>query len=302
MKLSVVVNTKNAGNTLDKCLVSVAFADELIVVDMHSVDETKNIAKQHNAIFLLHDDLGYVEPARNYAISQASHELILVVDADEVVSLGLKNKITEILSKKTSADVYLIPRKNMVFGQWLQHTGWWPDYQARLFKKGKVSWSETIHQPPLMQGKVIKLSPITDHALIHHHYPTVHSYLERLNRYTNVQADHSLKGFSDQVSTDEIISSFFNEFFRRFFVLSGYKDGIAGIGLSFLQSTYELAVQLKKWERQENIYSSKKTEELAIKSLELSRANLNYWLADWRVKHSSGLSRIYWQLRRKLKI
>ncbi|KUK79931.1 MAG: glycosyl transferase family protein [Microgenomates bacterium 39_7] len=302
MKLSVVVNTKNAGNTLADCLTSVTFADELIVVDMHSIDRTKLIAQEYKAKFFLHDDLGYVEPARNYAISQATHEMILVVDADEVVSDGLKKKIQDILSKKTSADVYLIPRKNMVFGQWLQHTGWWPDYQARLFKKGKVSWSEAIHQPPLMLGKVVKLSPEADHAFIHHHYPTVHSYLERMNRYTNVQAEHSLKGFADKVSVDDVISSFYNEFFRRFFVLSGYKDGIAGIGLSFLQSTYELTVQLKKWERQTESNSSTDLDELAINSLELSRSSLNYWLADWRVKHSKGLLLLYWKLRRKFKI
>ncbi len=301
MKLSVVVNTKNAAETLDQCLESVSFADELVVVDMHSADNTEEIAKKHKANFFLHDDLGYVEPARNFAIAKASNEMILVLDADEVLSQGLKDKVEKLIKEKNPADVYLIPRKNMVFGTWLQHTGWWPDYQARLFKKGKVSWSEAIHQPPVMQGKVYKLSASLDHAIIHHHYPTVHSFIDRLNRYTTVQAENSLKGFTQEVGTEELISAFFNEFFRRFFVLSGYKDDMAGVGLSFLQSTYELVVELKKWEQQQH-KSGPQVQKLAIKSLQKARSDLNYWLADWQVKHSSGLTRLYWQIRRKLKL
>jgi len=302
MPLSVVINTKNVANTLDTCLDSVSFADEIVVVDMHSVDKTKEIALKHKAKFFTHDDVGYVEPARNFAISKASHSLILVLDADEIISPGLTSAIKKILKQTNPADVYLIPRKNMIFGEWMKHTGWWPDYQPRLFLRGKVEWSDTIHQPPTMKGKVVKLPAKEELSLIHHHYSSVHSYLERLNRYTSIQADNSFRGFDQPIQAQHLIQTFFNEFFRRFFVFSGYRDDAAGVGLSLMQSCYELAVELKKWEKQSKDTKIKSTEIQIVTSLEKSRSDLSYWLADWRVKNSSGFSKIVWQIRRKIRV
>lgn len=301
MKLSVVINTKNAAETLDACLDSVGFADEIVVVDMHSFDKTKEIALKHKARFYFHDDVGYVEPARNYAIKQATHPLILVLDADERVSAGLQKQIVKILKLDDPADVYLFPRKNIMFGQWIKHTGWWPDYQPRLFQKDKVQWSETIHQPPMMKGRVVKLPVKEDYAILHQHYPNLHVYLERLNRYTSIQAENSLRGFSQPVEATTVISTFFNEFFRRFFVFSGYKDSTAGVGLSFLQACYELSVQLKVWEQDKNSCQSI-DEKDTIRALEKSRSDLSYWLADWKVKNTMGIYKIFWKIRRRLKI
>jgi len=301
MQLSVVINTKNAASTLDSCLASVKFADEIVVVDMHSVDKTKEIALKHEAKFFLHEDVGYVEPARNFAITQASHQMILVLDSDEAISDQLQQQIKKILKLSNPADVYLIPRKNLIFGQWVQHTGWWPDYQPRLFLKDKVLWSETIHQPPTMKGRVVKLPAKEELALIHHHYPSVFSYLERLNRYTSIQAENSFTGFDQPLQADHLIQTFFNEFFRRFFVFSGYKDDALGIGLSLLQASYELSVALKKWEKQSGSKKIKQNEEKLIQALEKSRSDLSYWLADWRVKNSTGLLSFIWKIRRKLR-
>ncbi len=301
MKLSVVINTKNAAETLDGCLDSVGFADEIVVVDMHSFDKTKEIAQKHKAKFYFHDDVGYVEPARNYAIRQATHPLILVLDADERVSDGLQKQIVKITKLNDPADVYLFPRKNIMFGQWIKHTGWWPDYQPRLFQKDKVLWSETIHQPPTMKGRVVKVPIKEEYAILHQHYPNFHVYLERLNRYTSVQAENTLRGFSQPVEATALISTFFNEFFRRFFVFSGYKDNTAGVGLSFLQACYELSVQLKVWEQNENHHNNTQEHEI-VGALEKSRSDLSYWLADWKVKNSTGFANFYWKLRRRFRI
>lgn len=301
MKLSVVINTKNAAETLDSCLESVSFADEIVVVDMHSFDKTKQIAQKHSVKFFYHDDVGYVEPARNFAIKQASHPFIFVLDADETISQDLKKQILKITKLDNPADVYLFPRKNIMFGQWMKHTGWWPDYQPRLFKKNMVLWSKTIHQPPIMKGRVVKLPVKEEFAIFHHHYPSLHVYLERLNRYTSVQAENSMRGFSQPVTEPILITTFFNEFFRRFFVFCGYKDAVAGIGLSFLQASYELSVQLKVWESKIN-QDAKHNETEIIEALEKSRSDLSYWLADWRVKNSSGYSKLIWKIRRKFKI
>lgn len=301
MKLSVVINTKNSASTLKKTLESVKFADEIIVVDMNSVDNTTKIAKKFTSKVFQHKDVGYVEPARNFAISKAKHDWILIVDSDEVVSAGLKNYIKRIIKSKQPADIYLIPRQNIIFAHQMEHTGWWPDYQPRLFKKGQINWPDKIHQLPTLNGKVQKLPSENSLALVHHNYDNVASYLERLNRYTLIQAQNEATGFVETVNASKIIRSFFEEFFRRFFVLSGYKDQVVGTSLSFLQAMYELVVKLRIWEQQENSQIKQPSSEI-VASLETSRNHLNYWLADWHAKHSSGLRNIYWKLRRKLQI
>jgi glycosyltransferase involved in cell wall biosynthesis len=301
MKLSVVINTKNSASTLKKTLESVKFADEIVVVDMNSVDDTVKLAKKFTSKVFHHKDAGYVEPARNFAINKASHDWILIVDSDEVVSTGLKNYIERILKSKQPADIYLIPRQNIIFGETIKYTGWWPDYQPRLFKKGQINWPEKIHQHPTLKGKVQKLPAEKSLAIVHHNYDDVSSYLERLNRYTLIQAQNETEGFTENVNASKIMTSFFEEFFRRFFVLSGYKDQVVGTSLAFLQAMYELVVKLRMWELQENSPIKQPTSEI-ITTLETNRNHLNYWLADWHTKNSIGLKKIYWQVRRKLQI
>ncbi len=316
MPLSVVINTKNAAETLEETLKSVSFADEIVVVDMHSIDGTRKIAKKYTSKVLSFDDIGYVEPARNFAISQAKHDYVLLVDADETINIKLKNKIQTLIDKKDPADVYLIPRKNYIFGQWVKYAGWWPDYQVRLFKKGMVRWSEKIHQQPTIHGQVVRLPPNQELAIEHQNYPSVDSYLQRLNRYTTHQADNLNQGFVQEVSPSSLLKSYFSEFFKRFFVFTGYKDQVVGTGLSLLQAIYEVSVQLKIWElQQKEVRKTRKTNQLkvgsskagqrnidAIRTLEEIRGSMSYWLADWHVKHSSGVSKIIWQIRRKLRL
>jgi glycosyltransferase involved in cell wall biosynthesis len=301
MKLSAVINTKNAADTIEKTLKSVQFADEIVVVDMHSLDQTRKIARKYTSKIFLYDDVGYVEPARNFAIAHAKHDYVLLIDADEIIGKSLQHKIMALLARESPADVYLIPRKNFIFGQWIQHTGWWPDYQARLFKKEMVHWSEHIHQEPTVHGRVVKLQPHEKLAIEHQNYPTVSSYLERLNRYSSHQAKNLTQGFSQQLTPSTLLQSYFGEFFKRLFVFTGYKDQTIGVGLSLLQATYELAVQLKLWEIQATRRGTQDQAEI-IHSLESIRGDLNYWLADWQVKNSVGFFNLYWRFRRKFRI
>src|SRR5262245_10992026 len=124
MGLSVVINTKNSAETLRRALQSVAFADELIVVEMESTDETLSIAREFNARTFQHQDVGYVEPARNFALDQAKQDWILVLDDDEEVSSGLHQQVESVVNgsvtKALKADVYWLPRQNIVFNRWVK--------------------------------------------------------------------------------------------------------------------------------------------------------------------------------------
>lgn len=245
--ISVVINTRNEESNLPRAIASVRdLASEIIVVDMESTDKTKEIAKKLGAKVFNHKQVGYVEPARNFAISKANGEWILILDADEEIPDKLSKHLKK-LTENSDADFYRLPRKNLVFEQWLKHARWWPDYNIRFFKKGVVVWSEIIHRVPETHGVGKDLLDEESLAIIHHHYETVSQFIERNNRYSTIQAEAKIKeGY--KFSWQDLISKPANEFLSRFFFGEAYKDGIHGLAVSLLQGLVELQIYLKVWE------------------------------------------------------
>src|SRR5688572_7980444 len=137
-KISVVINTLNEEKSIERAIKSVDFADEILVCDMHSDDNTPLIAKKLGAKVIFHKRAGFVEPARNFAISKAEHEWVFVLDADEEVPDSLKGKLKEVINGSGVTTFVEIPRKNILFGRWMKASMWWPDYNIRFFKKGFV--------------------------------------------------------------------------------------------------------------------------------------------------------------------
>ena len=155
-KISVVINTLNEEKNLPRALASVKkFADEIVVVDMKSDDKTVEIAKKAGAKVYEYKRVGYVEPARNFAIGKATGKWILIIDADERLPGSLVKKLKEIV-KNPSANYYRLPRKNLIFGKWVKHSRWWPDYNIRFFQKEFVSWSEIIREHNKKAEAIIK--------------------------------------------------------------------------------------------------------------------------------------------------
>lgn len=247
--ISVVINTLNEAKNLPRAIASVkGLASEIVVIDMESSDKTAEIAKKLGAKVFSHNRVGYVEPARNFAISKAAGEWILILDADEEITKSLSQSLRKIVQKPT-ADYYRIPRKNIIFGRWIEHTQWWPDYNIRFFRKGFVSWSEEIHSVPMTQGAGLDIDAKEDLAIIHNNYSSISEYMERLICYTKVQSEELMKN-GYVFSWPDLIHKPLNEFFGRFFVGEGYKDGIHGLALSFLQAFSELVLYLQIWEKQ----------------------------------------------------
>lgn len=297
MKISVVINTKNSASTLKQCLQSVKWADEIIVVDMHSLDDTVEIAKKYTDKVYSFKDVGFVEPARNFAIGKASGEWILVVDADEEITSALKSEILTII-EHTDISCFALPRKNIVLGDWLQTAGWWPDYQLRLFKRGAVAWQDTIHSIPKVEGKIRRLPASDSFAILHHNYQSVEDFIERLNRYTSKEVE--ARKLSD-IRPSTLIGGFRTELMSRLFYQNGISGGNRGVGVSFLQATYELTVRLKQWQAQG---FEEKTENMnqTLAEVQALHQDLAYWIADLKVKQSSGIGKIIWIIRRKMKI
>lgn len=302
-KLSVVLNVKNMADTLPKALKSVAFADEIIVVDMESNDETVKVAKKFTTKVFSHPDVGYADPARNFALSKAKSPWILVLDADEVISPSLQEKIISLISEPT-ADVYWLPRQNLFFGHWLAKAGWWPDHQPRLFKKDHVSWAVGVHRMPDITGLELRLPEKPEWAILHANYTSVQQFIEKLNQYTSLQAKEAAEK-NDQATltasqTTTPLRAYFDELLKRWLAERGIDAGLHGTAAAFLQANYELVKQLKLWELAgfPPTFNDQAESERVIRQFQ---ADLNYWLADWHFEHSHGLTKVYWWLRRRLK-
>lgn len=273
--VSVVITTHNDEKNIGRVLQSVSWADELLVFDLRSDDKTVEIAKKLGAKIVSHERVEYVELIRNLSISKASGEWILILDPDEEVSDTLAKKLQDIVKNQNEVGFIEIPRKNIIFGKWLQASGWWPDYNIRFFKNGSVSWTDEIHRPPKTQGISLKLSDSEGIAIVHHHYESISQFLVRLDRYTTAQAK-GLKKEGYNFVWKDLISKPLNEFLSRFFAKQGYKDGLHGFVLSLLQAFSFLIMYLKVWEME-----GFKQQDLELSMLKIETKKAGHDLMHW---------------------
>ncbi len=295
--ISVVINTRNEGKNIARAIGSVkGFADEVVVVDMESSDDTVSIAEKFKARVFPHKQTSYVEPARNYAIKQAKGSWIFVLDADEELTKELGVSLKKVADDDT-ADFVRIARKNIIFNKWMKHSRWWPDYNVRFFKKGAVTWEDAIHSVPVTNGRGMNIEADANHAIVHHHYETVEQFIDRLNRYTTVQSKE-LHEKGRTVSFSDFINRPTSEFLSRYFAGEGYKDGMHGLAASLLQSFSELVVYIKLWQLEG---FSESTPDLHKVTTEITKAqkDINYWKAQAKVIETGSLRA---RIQRKLKI
>ncbi len=290
--ISVVVNTINEEKNISRCLTSVQnFADEIVVVDMYSKDNTREVARKLGAKVFLHEKLNYVEPARNFAIKKARGKWILILDPDEKISSSLAKRLKEISqSEKGETDYVLIPRKNIIFGKWIQNSRWWPDYLPRFFKKGKVNWPSQIHRQPELKGNILTLPDVEKFAITHYNYDSLDQYLDRARRYAEVQAQELIKEKKYQLAAADLVLKPVGEFLSRFFVGGGYRDGLHGLALAILQAYSEVLIYLKVWEAkkyEEKTIESKKIREIFSQVVK----EVDHWHSQWWLEKSKGAKR-----------
>lgn len=273
--VTVIIHTLNEEKNILRAIKSAQWANEILICDMHSEDKTVEIARKEGARIIYHEKTGFVEPARNFAISKATNKWIFILDADEEVPDTLVRKIAEITNSEDKADYVNIPRKNIIFGEWLQASGWWPDYNIRLFQKGKVTWSNKIHSKPETIGKAFDVPAQEELAIIHYHYNNISQYLVRLNQYTDVQAQE-LNEDKIVFSWKDVIHKPLSEFLSRYFVNYGYKDGFYGLALCLLQAFSFLVVYLKLWEIQKHNVQEI-APQMVYQEIKIAEKQIFYW-------------------------
>ncbi len=283
-KISVVINTLNEAETLERAIKSAGWADEVLVCDMYSTDDSVKIAKKLGANVITHERLSFVEPARNYAIAKAKNNWILVIDPDEEISESLAKKLTEIANLDSVTTFVEIPRKNMIFGKWVKGSMWWPDHNIRFFRKDSVKWSDKIHRPPETAGQGVKLPDEERFAIIHYHYTSISQFMSKLDRYSGVQAKELFdEGHRFKIS--DLIHKPLNEFLSRFFALKGYEDGLHGLVLGLLQAVSFLIVYIKLWELEG--FEQKNVDLKDLKTTtDQAGKDLAYWFSFTSLSHN----------------
>lgn len=260
--LSVVISAFNEEGKIAACLDSVEdLADEIIVVDNSSTDKTAAIAKKYTKkVFTQSNNPLDIDRQKNLGFSKATKDWTLSLDADERVTAELAAEIHSILSQNNTAQAYWIPRKNIIFGKQIEHTGWYPDYQLRLFRTGKGSFiKQHFHEPLSVAGEQAYLH--TD--LLHENFQTIQQFLSRnLLFYAKNEAQTKLsEGY--QFSYMDALWFPMREFMSRFFAREGYKDGLHGLILSLLMAVYHFTIFAYVWEEKGFIQ-----EEISLASIE----------------------------------
>ena len=247
--ISVVINVRNESQHLSKCLRSIKdLADEIIIVDMKSTDDSVKVAKSFGAKVYSYRPMKYVEPARNFALSKATGSWILLLDPDEYLQKTLKKELKSITQRST-VDFVKIPRQNFIFGKWIRHANCWPDYLIRFFRKGSVNWQKEIHSQPITKGNCLTLLDSDKLAIKHNNYLTINQFITRAVRYSSIQADE-LNSKDYKVKTSDFILKPIQEFNSRFYFSEGYKDGIHGLVFCLLQGFAIGLIYAKLWEKQ----------------------------------------------------
>lgn len=244
-RISAVINTFNEEENISFCLAGLCWCDEIIVVDMESTDNTVALCRKYTEKIFTFQNVRFADPAREFAVSQATGDWILVIDADEIVPASLAGYLKEIASNSNSKDVYWIPLKNYLFGKWIQNTGWgFPDYHCRFFKKGSIQFSSEIHNFMTPRGSQAYLPSSSEYALHHFNYVNITGYIEKLNRYSVIEAEQRY-GRGKRFSIFFFMIRVPFEFFRRYFFQRGFLDGWRGFVLSVLVSFYSAVINLR---------------------------------------------------------
>ena len=246
-RVSAVVLTKNEESNVTDCLKSVAWASEIIVVDAESTDRTVELAQRLTSRVYVVPWRGF-GPQKNFGIEHANGPWIVIIDADERVTVGLRDEIQDLLEKENGSAShvagYRVARRNFFYGRWMQHGGMFPDRQLRVFRKDAGRYDDTLlHERLLLKGEVEDLQGLLDH----HSVPTIARHVRKMIRYTSLAAREKLKTLR-RVTCTHLFWHHVWIIVKTLIVRRGWKDGLPGLIAATFAGFHTFAKYAKAYE------------------------------------------------------
>ncbi len=240
-RVCVVVITQNVQDRIAECLESVGWADDIVVVDSHSTDATRQICRQYTDK-IYQRTYHYAADQKNFGIQQAIGEYVLVLDADERVTEGLAREIRRVLGGPAPADVYCIPRRLIIHGRWIRFGGEYPKARPRLFRNGVASYRNQRAHAPLQYDCRDEL---LNGDVLHYSYGSLADLFKRVNTFSTRRAQ-------DLVESGRTIRWYHflwagGSFLHRYLLRGGFRDGVLGFFYCAAMSLYVLALYAKAW-------------------------------------------------------
>lgn len=246
-KISVVINTYQAALHLDRVLDAVKDFDEVLICDMESTDATLDIARKHGCriVTFARREYNIVEPAREYAIHEATHEWVLVVDADEIITPQLRQYLYQRIQEASCPDGLFIPRKNYFMGRFMRCH--YPDHILRFFRKDKTHWPAIIHCQPEVDGRVEKI-PAKRRELAFEHLAndSVENIVSKTNQYTRNELERKQHR---HYGTLAFLGRPLFRFFKVYILKGAVLDGVPGFIKAVLEGYYQFIFLAKKYEQ-----------------------------------------------------
>lgn len=300
--ISVVLSVRNEEEKIEQTIASVAWADEIILIDNESTDNTAKLARKLGAKVYQGKNNPMLNVNKNIGFTKATSDWILSLDGDEVVPPELADEIQHIIhhgspiSHHADANGYWIPRKNILFGKWIRHGIWWPDKQLRLFRRGLGTFPCVhVHEYLSVDGLTGELTQF----MLHKNYETVSQFIRKMDEiYTVSEVEkHRTSGY--RVSWLDAVRFPLSDFVKTFFAQKGYQDGLHGLVLSMLQAFYSFIVFAKLWESEKF-----KDQELSVNNVEKefshSWEEVRYWMISAKITHTNGrLKKLWYRIVRK---
>ncbi len=233
MSLSVIIITHNESGNIHDCLQSVSFADECIVLDGGSTDQTAEIASSLHATVITSPIWQGFGHQKNLALTHAQHEWVLSIDADERITPELAIEIQEAM-RQDRFDVFDLPRRTNFCGAWINHSGWAPDKVARLFRRGQAQFSpDKVHER--LVGPGFKRLGHLKHAMLHFSYPTPAHYWKKMQAYSQAWAEQQYQNGRQASMWRAFMSGSF-AFFKSYILRLGFLDGAMGLVVCSMQA------------------------------------------------------------------
>lgn len=240
MSLSVIVITHNEAHAIRACLESVVWADEIIVVDSGSTDNTVAICREFTPLVYVHDWPGFGNQ-KNRALGYASKDWVLSLDADECISPELRDEIQAAMAAPGINSAFKMPRLSSFCGRFMRHSGWYPDYVLRLFKRDQGKFTDAqVHEVVQVLGKTSKLSQ----HILHYSYRNFEDVLHKLNNYSTAAATMMQQRGRHGGLAKAVLHGFWS-FIRTYFLRAGFLDGREGFMLAVLNAEHSYYRYLK---------------------------------------------------------